>query len=440
MKRTLFALIALASGAVVRAQEPAAQQVSLTVAQAVERALAASASLEQAHALERAAASDARAARASRLPQLGVSAGYTRQSDVPELVLAFPGAAPRTIFPNIPDNYRTRLEASLPLYTGGRTAGAIAASARESAAAGSDVAAARADLVLETTAAYWSLVTARESARVVTEGLTAYDAHLQDARNHEQMGMAARNDVLSVAVERERAELARLRAANASAVAAANLLRLLDLPAGTELVLDEPLQAGAPPQPALDALLSAALAQRPERAALASRVAAAEARIAAERGARLPQVGVAAGYDYSNPNRRILPPVAEWKTSWDVSVSVSLNLFDGGRVAAAEARATARAEAARHQLEDLDRRIRLQVTQRLLELSAAEAAAVVAERALEAAAESRRVASDRHRAGVIASSALLDAEVALLRAGLERTDALAQVRLARASLDRAAGR
>jgi outer membrane protein TolC len=61
-------------------------------------------------------------------------------------------------------------------------------------------------------------------------------------------------------------------------------------------------------------------------------------------------------------------------------------------------------------------------------------------RALVSARENARVAGDRYRAGVIPSSELLDAEVGLLRAGLERTSAQAALRLADAALARAVGR
>ncbi|HEU5323258.1 MAG TPA: TolC family protein, partial [Methylomirabilota bacterium] len=61
-------------------------------------------------------------------------------------------------------------------------------------------------------------------------------------------------------------------------------------------------------------------------------------------------------------------------------------------------------------------------------------------RSLESARENARVAGDRYRAGVIPSSELLDAEVALLRAGLERTSSQATLRLADAALVRATGR
>ena len=91
-------------------------------------------------------------------------------------------------------------------------------------------------------------------------------------------------------------------------------------------------------------------------------------------------------------------------------------------------------------MDDLDRRIRLEVTTRHLDVRTALGAVDVASRGLESATENRRVSSDRFKAGVGLSSDLLDAETGLMRAGLDRTAALARVRLALAALDRAVGR
>jgi outer membrane protein TolC len=407
----------------------------LTLAQATERALAASPTLGRLRAGERAAEADVRAASAGRLPQLELQAGYTRQSGVPEVVVGG-----QTIFPNLPDNYRTRLAAAVPLFTGGRLERAVDGARLERAASASDLDAGRRDLVYETAAAYWTLATARRSEAVLAEALAAYDAHLQDAKNREDVGMAARNEVLAVQVERDRAELASLAAQESVAVAEANLLRLVDLPAGARLETAEALDSPPPGADDAVALAAAALAARPERAAALARVEAAEARIRGERGARLPQVSVAAGVDYANPNRRILPPSAEWDHTWDVGVNLTWSVFDGGRTSASVARAEARAAAAREQLADVDHRIRLEVTQRVQERRTAGARVALSDRSIVSATENRRVAADRYRAGVIPSSELLDAEVALLRAGLDRTEAQAAVRLADAALLRATGR
>jgi len=145
-------------------------------------------------------------------------------------------------------------------------------------------------------------------------------------------------------------------------------------------------------------------------------------------------------YNYANPNRDIVPPTTEWKQTWYLAAGVSWNVLDFGRRAASEARARAQTDASRAQLRELDRAIRLEVTERALDLRTAEARLAVAERSVESALENRRVAGDRYRAGVIPSSELLDAEIAHERASLSRTEATAALRLAAAGLDRAVGR
>ena len=435
---TALALLSvLAPGALTAAEPP---RFRLTLSEAVDRALAASARLRALEQMEAGAAADLRGARAERMPAVDLRAGYTRRSDVPELTIATPGGPPRTIFPNLPDNYSARLGLSLTLYAGGRIAAAVEAARENQEAAGKEREAARQDLVLETHAAYWGLVTARESERVLSEGLAAFEAHLKDARNRQSVGMAAANEVLAVQVERDRAELRRLRAENAAELAEANLLRLLDLDFGTVLEAADSLETAPAPSQDLEALVSAAVESRPERSRQEALIRAAEARVRIQRAARLPQVSAAAGFDHANPNRLILPAEAEWNHTWDLGLQVSLKVFDGGRTSAAVARAQAEAEAGRHRLEDLDRQIRLQVTGAHLDLRAAQAAVGVANQGLGAARENHRVSQDRYREGVIPSSELLDASVALLQAGLDRTQALAQVCIAAAELDRAVGR
>jgi outer membrane protein TolC len=429
--RAAWIVLVLAQAA--GAQEPAVER--LTLAQATERALAASPTLGRLRAGERAAEAGVRAARAERLPELALRGGYVRQSDVPEVTVGG-----QTIFPNFPDNYRARLGVSIPLFTGGRLKRGVESAELEQQASALDVGAGRGDLVYEVATAYWSLATLRRSEEVLGEGLRAYDAHLEDARNREAVGLAARNEVLAVQVERDRAELGLLEARRDVQIAEADLRRLLDLPDGARVETAEPLEAPSPAAADAALLASTAIEARPERAALVARVAAAEARVRGEKGARLPQVSASAGFDYANPNRLILPPSEGWKDTWDAAVSLSWTLFDSGRTGAAIARAQASADAARELLTDLERRIRLEVTQRVAQRRTAGARVDLSERSLESARENARVAGDRYRAGVIPSSELLDAEIALLRAGLERTSAQAELRLADAALQRATGR
>ncbi len=453
MRRVLVLPLVLGSAWALGQEAPAAAAgaaapaaVRLSVDEAVALATAASPRLARLTALETAAAAQARGARAERWPQLELGAAYTRRSEVPELAIFTPTGDPLrpvdrvVVFPNIQDNWRLRAGVALPLWTGGRVGSQIEAAEGGHVAAGEDVRAGRADLVLETRRAYWSLVTGRESARVLQEAIRAYDAHLQDARNREQFGLAARNEVLAVQVERDRVELDQLRAESAADAAEANLRRLLDLAPVTRVETSEPLEAPASARPDVEALVAEAQAGRGERKALFARLAAAEAASGIERGSRRPQFALTGGWSYANPNRDIVPPTADWEDTWDLGVGMTWSVFDGGRRSAGEARARAQADAVREQLRELDRGLRLEVTERALELRTAGARLAVAERSVVSASENRRVAGDRYRAGVIPSSELLDAEVAHERAALARTEAFAALRLAAAGLERAVGR
>lgn len=426
------------------AQLAAGQETPLTLQEAVERAQAQAPRLLQLASLKDAADAATRGARAGRWPSLDLQAAYTYNSDVPELEIVSPGPPPTRllVFPNINNQYRTRAGVSLPLYTGGRIGGGIQGATAQASAAAGDLEAARHDLTLETRTAYWSLVSARESERVLAEAVGAFEAHLRDAQNRATFGLAARNEVLLVQVERDRAELSRIQAQNGSAIANANLQRLLGLPPTARVVPTEPRAGSETPDgsPDTDALVEKALRARPEIAAMRARIDAAAAAARVARASRLPQLSLQGAYDYARPNSRILPLTAEWNGTWYAGAALVWNAFDGGRTSAGAAQAEAQHQALLGALDDLSRRIRLEVTVRTLDLATARSTVTLAERNLEAAKENLRVSKDRYREGVILSSDLLDAETALQRAGLDETSAAVSLRLALANLERAIAR
>jgi outer membrane protein TolC len=129
-----------------------------------------------------------------------------------------------------------------------------------------------------------------------------------------------------------------------------------------------------------------------------------------------------------------------WQTSWEIGIAGTWTLWDGGRADADAAEAQAAARALRSRQLDLNRVIDTDVRQRQLDLHSARAAVTASDAAVTAAAEARRVVNERFTVGVATSTELLDAHLALLQAELDRTRALASIRLAEARLDRALGR
>ena len=381
---------------------------------------------------------------AAERPLLSASAGYTRTNHVEEF--AVPGAGESggltrlVVYPDVPDNYRTRLDVQWPIYTGGRTDALVRAARAEAGAAVAETAVTRADLRLEVSRAFWAVVTGRATVTVLEQALARADANVADARARLNAGLVAPNEVATAEAQAARQRMLLVEARNLRDVSAAELARLVGAAPGQEVEPQAALEDAAAPPAAREVLAAEARQQRGERKVLEQRIEIAGASRSAAEAARRPQIAVTGGVDYARPNPRIFPRADRWDDSWDAGVAVNWSLWDGGRAAADAAQATYQGEAARQRLLEFDSGLSVEVTQRSLEIASGQAAIAAADEAIRAATEARRVVGERFRAGVIAQSDVLDADLTLLQVQLDRTRALANVRLAEARLDRAIGR
>lgn len=434
-----------------------AAAVSLSVDEAIERALANSHRLEELDAREGAAAAVIDQRHAVQLPRLNAQGGYTRTNHVEQFGILLPNNQLRIIYPDIPDNVRSRLDAQYPLYTGGRLQALERAARTDASAATFDTQALRTDLKADVARTYWMLVSQTESLRVIDRSIEQVAEHLRDARNRLDAGLVPPNEVLSVEAQQARQQMLRVQMNGTRESTEAALARLVGLPPGTTitttaLVAPEPAvgsassdgaaspSADAAAVPVFETLLATARDSRSDRRALAERVAAAGIRMLAADAGHKPTVAVVGGFDYARPNPRIFPRAGQWQTSWDATINVDWPVFDGGRVNAELAEATAAQRAAQARLDEFDSLLGLEIRQRLSEWTSSRAAVTAADVAIRAATEAHRVLGDRFKAGVATSTDVLDAEVAILQAQLDRTQALAATRMAEAGLARATGK
>ena len=413
--------------------------IRLTLGEAMTRAVEASHRIGEGQARLDAASAAVDGREAATLPTVSVMAGYTRTNHIVPFGIP-PDAPTAIIYPDIPDNWRTRVDMQWPVYTFGRFESMARAARSEAEAAGKDVATFTADVRLDAARAFWALVTATESVRVVEEALALIEAHLRDVKNMRSAGLLAPNDVLSVEARRSRQQVQLIEARNMRDVAEADLRRVTGIDAATALTIDASLETPAAAPEPYGALLAAALAGRTERQALQARAEAiGERRQAAAAGLK-PFLAVGAGFDYARPNPRIFPRSNEWHTSWDVGVNVTWPIWDSGRVKADMAEAAANQRAVVERLAEFDTMLGFEIRQRRLDVDSAREAIRAATDEVAAAAEARRVVAERFKAGLVPNTEVLDAQQALLVAQFDRTRALASARLAEARLDRALGK
>jgi outer membrane protein TolC len=440
MLRTAVLLLLLLGSELAWPHAAASQEATpITLDDALARAMKESQRLAELQARVDVATAVEAGRRAADRPLVALQGGYMRTNHVDEFLVPSPGLGLVVVYPDVPDNYRTRLDLQWPIYNGGRTDALERAAGAERLASGEDLAAARADLRLETARAFYALVTADEAERVLAGTLASIESHVRDLRSRLEQGLIPPNDVLSAEAQRSRQRLLAIEAHNQRGIAEADLRRLIG-PA-TPGALEPQIGAPTPATPGdLAVLIALARESRPERRALTERVAAARARASAASAAAWPQLAVSAGYDYANPNPRIFPRAGDWNQSWDAAVNVTWSLWDGGRRKADEAEAAAGTRALEARLRDFDHQVEFEVRQRWLEADSTTAAIEAAEDGVRAAVEARRVVTERFNAGVATSTEVLDAETAVLQAELDRTRAAANARMAAARLDRAVGR
>jgi outer membrane protein TolC len=430
--------VAFSSGA--RAQAP---PIRLTVADAVARGFENSHRLAEARAREAGARAAAQSVDLTRKPIIGATASYTRTNHVTEFSVPQPGGSRLVVYPDIPDNFMSRMSFQWPIYTSGRIDALERAAIAEAQAAGADIETTRADLRLEIVRAYWAAATAREAVRVLEESAVRVEAQVTDARNRFEVGLIPPNEVSSLEAQRSRERAQLIEASNLRESALIDLRRLIGASAESVIELAESLDQGAQgargDQGAVTDLVKQALEARPERKALQLRIGGAEARKEAALTGTKPTVAFTGGVDYANPNPRIFPRKGEWQESWDVGVAVSWNFFDFGRARSQAAEAAAVAVAARERMAEFDSIVSADIRQRLLDVDSSQAMVRAAADAVRSAAEARRVVTDRFGAGVATSTDVLVSQVALLETELARTRALANVRLAEARLERTLG-
>ncbi len=437
MMRTTIAVLLFTLAPLSLAAQPVASR--LTLADAIARAFETSHRLAEGRAREQGAQAALKGVQAGDKPMVVVSAGYTRTNHVEEFAFG-QGSARSVVYPDIPDNFATRLSMQWPIYTSGRVDALERAATAEAQAVSADIETSRADLRFEVVRAYWAAATAREAVRVLEESAARADAQLRDARLRFDVGLIPPNEVSSLEAQRSREQAQLIEASNLRESAFIELRRLTGAAEESVVELADSLDTTVAGAQDSTALVREAFNQRPERKALTLRIGGIEARQQAAETGNKPVVAVGAGVDYANPNQRIFPRKGEWQESWDLSVNVSWPFFDFGRTKAQVAEIAAVALATRERLAEFDSVVSADVRQRLLDLDSSQAMVRAASEAVRSATDARRVVGDRFTAGVATSTDVIVAQVALLENDLARTRALAGVRLAEARLHRVLGR
>jgi outer membrane protein len=387
-----------------------------------------------AHSEREAADAEHSAALRARWPSLDVSGSYTQLQHAPLFEFATPaGQLQAPIWRN--NGYAMAgADLSVPVWTSGRTSGAIDAAAAGARGAAAQELGSAADVKLAVAESYVSVFRVRRALAVAESNVASLKAHRDDVQVMYDKQAVPQSDLLGAEVSFANAQQQHLRAANALHLATAAYNRWVGQPLDRAPDLDEPSsRPAAETDEPLDKLVAHSLERRPELAALTAQQQKLEQAARSEGAQGLPQIALHAGYNHFDNQ------ILDRENFASVGIGFQWRVFDSGQLKARTSALRSHARATGQQLADFRSVVALQVQTAVLNREEAVARIHVAGATVRQAEENVRVAKELYASGLGTSNQVLDAESLRVVALTNRDDASFDLLIAQFRLQRAMG-
>ena len=435
-------VLALGLGAALGgASVASAEDIPVTLAEALALAGQANPELQAAAARVDAQAARTESVRRMRRPRLGLSIGWSRM-DMPAGVFAsklnsgeFTAAdfdVARLNDPGALNHLGSSLSLEMPIDVFGKVGAMASAMAANGEAASAGTRDAGQEIRMRVTEAYRQAEMAGREVEVTERVLAVAKAREAEIEARVQAGSALQADLLRARARRRQREADLAERRGQQRMAQAGLARLLGAPAGVGYVPTEGPPAVAPLEGEEGAWIERAERQRPVLEAARRRADAASSLAKHEKNGLLPDLGVF-GQVWDDRIR-----VDGGNQSWAVGVGLKWTPFDPSR-SKREAAATAEQRAVELDARAAFDQVRLEVALAYRRAVSARERHAAAAGGAEEGREALRVVQERRKAGMATLTDELETETAALGAALQEIGAAAEVAIADAALKRAAG-
>lgn len=289
-------------------------------------------------------------------------------------------------------------------------------------------------VVLAVGYAYVQAIADKATVDATTAQVNTAKALYQQASDQVKAGTTPSIDALRAKVELQTQQQLLIQAKNEFAIQKLNLARAIGLAPGQKYELTE----NAPYRPlanlTVDEALKQAYASRSDYQAALARLHAAEDSRRAAKAGYWPSLSFSADYGLAGTY-----PNVSTRGIFDVRGTLTVPIFQGGRVHAEVLQADARLKQSRERLEDLRSKIDAQVRTALLNLQSAEQRVNVARNNVDLAEQTLSQARDRFSAGVTNTVEVVQAQEEVARAHQQYISSLYLDNYAKISLARALG-
>lgn len=368
-------------------------------------------------------------ARSGFFPQLSFGGSYTRLGNVPEY--GFQGMSFKM---GSEDNYHLGLSLQQPLFTWGKIRNSYDISKYGLSLTREEYRKAQQEIKFNVTSLFYSTLLAQELIKVREGSIVRTQDHLKTVQERYDNGYASEFEVLRVKVQLANAKPPLVQAKNLYRLTLDNLKNLL----GIDLVDSVSLQGSLKFEP-IDVSRSQAeefaLQNRSELKLIKEQNRIGQKALALARAGNKPSLLGSANYEYKKPFYN----EDEWKTDWNLTLALSIPLFDGFLTRSKVRGAKSDLKLLQISQKQIEEMIRLQISQAISDLNLARENILSQKENVNQAKESLRIANVQYEKGVLTNLELMDTEFALTVAETNYLQALSDYLIATAEYRKAIG-
>src|SRR5579859_1081137 len=413
---------------IVVAVPASAQQVSVTLQEAVNRALRVQPAMVQARGDESNAGAQRLAAVGAFIPAVTLNSSAFRQN-IGSIVNGVP-------VPGSTYQYNTGLSFTVDLFDGLRRVQRYRNAAATASAADAGYVNQEYQVTLLTKQAFYNAIANEELVRVAQSQLDRAKQQLQISIDKLHAGSATRSDSLRSTVDYGNARIALLQAQANLATAQANLGRQIGIDSLVRAVPDTAL----PPMPDSTGLRTAAIESSPQVVQAEAQARAMSATVWDQRSQYFPTLSLSystSSQGYTQPWQGFSPPNRNINR---LSFALSWTILNGFQREQQQTAASVQRDVAQAHAEDVRRQVNASLTQQLAALSTAFEQISIAQDNVAAATEDLRVQNERYRVGAATILDLLTSQAALTQAEVNLVQTRFNYLIARAQVEAVVGR
>ncbi|MBU2499263.1 MAG: TolC family protein [Proteobacteria bacterium] len=367
------------------------------------------------------------------LPKLGMSYGYTRQSE--ERKTSFMGAQ----VPVSPkDNFQWRGSLTQPVFTGFALTSSYRLAELGIDLSETNLELEKLDLAARVKEAYFNILVADKAVEVAQKEVESLTSNVKVARSFFNVGMIPINDLLKAEVELANAEQNLVKAKNAAMLSRSAFNTILVRPIDEPVALEDILTY-RPEKGDYESYLKTAFDARPEIKVLDINILQADQQIRLAKSKRYPEIALT--YDYIKEGDTLDVSGSPYHDAnrWETMAVLSWTFWEWGKTNYSVSEKESAKKELMQTKSSLEDSIRLEIKDALLALELAEKNIPTTGKAVEQAEENLRVNEERYKAQVTTITEVLDAQALLTRARVTYYSALYDHNLAKARLERAIG-